>query len=125
MKIEFRKVPQSSKEFEAEINSVKIEGTFCKMSTSLVKIDGTLKGKTTIQCTRCGENNTIDLNEKLDFLISDGIYKTNSKDNELVIEIDKHFIDFDEIIQSELSSIYSDYHICTNCADKDYIEQEY
>ncbi len=125
MKIEFKKVPQTPKEFISKINSVKIEGTFCKISPSLVKIDGTLTGKTTVQCTRCGEDNIVVLDEKLDFLISDGIYKTNSEDNELVIEIDDHFIDFDEIIQSEVSSIHSDYHICTNCTDKNYVEQEY
>ncbi len=125
MKIEFKKVPQVVKNFQTEVASVRIEGTFCKISPSLVKIDGNLIGKTTVQCSRCGENDTIDLNEKLDFLISDGIYKSDLEHNELVIEIDDGFIDFDEIIQSEISSIYSDYHICTKCASSDFIEQEF
>ncbi len=125
MKIEFKKVPQVAKNFQTEIDSVKIEGTFCRISSSLVKIDGTLTGKTTVQCSRCGENDTIDLNENLDFLISDGIYKSDLEHNELVIEIDDNFIDFDEIIRSEVSSIYSDYHICPKCANGDFIEQEF
>lgn len=125
MKIEFRKVPTTPKEFQTDYNSVKIEGTFCKISPSLVKIDGTLRGKTQVQCIRCGENDTITLNEKLNFLISDGIYKSDSDSDELVIEIDENIIDFDEIIQSELSSVYSDYHVCPNCVDTEYIEQEY
>ncbi len=124
MKIEFRKVPYTPRELICEFNSVKIEGTFCKISPSLVKIDGALTGTTTVQCARCGEDDTINLDEKLNFLISDGIYKLDSDENELVIEVDD-FINFNEIIQSEISSIYSDYHICTNCANCDFVEQEY
>jgi len=69
MKIEFRKVPQSPKNFSAEFNSVKIEGTFCKISPSLVKIDGALIGNTPILCSRCGEDDTVALDEKLNFLL--------------------------------------------------------
>ena len=127
MKIEFRKVPQTPKEFQTDYNSVKIEGTFCKMSPSLVKIDGKLTGNTTVTCARCGEDDTITLNEELNFLISDGIYTSNSNDenHELVIEIEDNIIDFDEILESELSSINSDYHICANCEQSDFVEKEY
>ncbi|TLP38285.1 hypothetical protein [Arcobacter arenosus] len=127
MKIEFRKVPFTPKEFKTESNSVKIEGTFCKISPSLVKIDSKLTGNTTVNCIRCGEEDTITLNENMNFLLSDGIYKSDShNDEELdIIEIDDNIIDFDEIIESEISSIYTDYHICSNCADSDFIEKEY
>ena len=126
MKIEFRKVPNTLKEFQSDYDSVKIEGTFCKMSPSLVKIDGILSGNTSIICSRCGEDDTIILNEKVNFLLSDGIYKANSSDSdELVIEIEDNIIDFDEIIQSEISSICSDYHICAKCAENEFVEQEY
>ncbi|WP_072680456.1 hypothetical protein [Arcobacter sp. LA11] len=126
MKIEFKKVPQTPRELNTEFNSVKIEGTFCKISPSLVKVDANLTGETSVECCRCGENDTITLNEKLNFLISDGIYKNESSESEdLIIEVDDNIIDFDEIIQSEVSSIYSDYHICANCANNDFVEQEY
>lgn len=126
MKIEFRKVPQSPKNFSAQFNSVKIEGTFCKISPSLVKIDSTLNGKTTVQCARCGEDDTVTLEEEFNFLISDGIFKNESSESEdLVIEIDDHMIDFNAIIESEISSIYSDYHICNNCTDCELVDKEY
>jgi len=126
MKIEFKKVPQSPKNFSADCNSVKIEGTFCKISPSLVKIDSTLKGKTSVQCSRCGEDDTITLEEEFNFLISDGIFKNDSSESEdLVIEIEDSVIDFDEIIQSEVSSIYSDYHICANCVNSELVDKEY
>ena len=126
MKIEFRKVPQTPKEFKSDLDSVKIEGTFCKISPSLVKVESKLTGTTSVDCIRCAETETIALNEELNILISDGIYKSDSHNDELVIiEIEDNFIDFDEIIQSEISSIYTDYHICANCADCDIIEKEY
>ncbi len=123
MKIEFRKVPQSPKSFSAESHSVKIEGTFCKITPTLVKIDSTLTGNTDVICCRCGEDDTVTLNEEFNFLISDGIYKSESED--LVIEIYDGMIDFDEVIESEISSQISDYHICANCANSDFIEKEF
>ena len=125
MKIEFRKVPQTPKELKAEYNSVKFEGTFCKISQSLVKINAVLKGKTDIDCCRCGNQDIIEVDEDLEFLICDGIYKNNESD-ELVIEIENGLIDFDEIIQSELDSIKSDYHICEKCSQLgDNFEKEF
>lgn len=126
MKIEFKKVPQTPRDLVSEFDSVKIEGTFCRISSSLVKVDANLTGKTSVECCRCGINDTITLNENLDFLISDGVYKNESSQVEdLIVEVEDSIIDFDEIMQSELSSIYSDYHICANCIDNDFVEQEY
>ena len=114
MKIEFKKAPQTTKELEYISDSVRIEGTFCKISQSLVKIDAVLKGSTDIDCCRCGITEEIEVDEELHLLISDGIYK-NDESEYLVIEVENSLIDFDEIIESELNSIKSDYHICENC----------
>jgi len=123
MKIEFRKVPQTPKNFSADYHSVKIEGTFCKISPTLVKIDSNISGNIDVTCCRCGEDDTVTLDEELNFLVSDGIYRSESED--LIIEIVDGIIDFDEIIESEISSEVSDYHICANCADGDFVEQEF
>ena len=125
MKIEFKKVPQTPKLLEAELDSVKIEGTFCKISQSLVKIDAILIGNTDIDCCRCGKTDNIEVNEKLDFLLSDRIIK-NDESEDLVIEIEDGLIDFDVLIQSELEAIKSDYHICEQCSkDNDDFEKEF
>ena len=114
MKIEFRKAPQVSKELSFDYNSVKIEGTFCKISQSLVKIDALLKGSTDIDCSRCGITEIIEVDEELHLLISDGVYK-NDESERLVIEVEDNLIDFDEIVESELNSIKSEYHMCKEC----------
>lgn len=114
MKIEFRKVPQTTKELDISYNSVKIEGTFCRISSSLVKIDAVLKGNTDIDCCRCGVTDVIEVDEDLNLLLSDGIYKGNEEEYS-VIEIENSLIDFDELIESELNSIRSEYYICEEC----------
>ena len=114
MKIEFRKAPQTTKELVVEYNSVKIEGTFCKISQSLVKVDAVLLGNTDIDCCRCGISEIIEVDEELHLLLSDGVYNKDESEY-LVIEIENNLIDFDEIIESELNSIKSDYHICKDC----------
>lgn len=125
MKIEFRKVPHTPKELSASYSSVKIEGTFCKISPTLVKVQGNITGDLTLVCSRCGEEDAVTLDEESNFLICDGIYKSDSDEDELVIEIDDGIIDFDEILQSEISSMQSDYHICPKCEDCDFVEKEY
>ena len=114
MKIEFRKVPQTTKELVVDYNSVKIEGTFCKISQSLVKVDAVLLGNTDIDCCRCGISEIIEVDEELHLLLSDGVYNKDESEY-LVIEVENNLIDFDEIIESELNSIKSDYHICNDC----------
>lgn len=115
MKIEFRKAPQVTKELEFIYNSVKIEGTFCKISQSLVKVDAILKGSTDIDCSRCGITEVIEVDEELHLLLSNGVYNNNDESDRLVIEVEDNLIDFDEIVESELNSIKSDYHICKEC----------
>ena len=125
MKIEFKKIPQEKKEFNTSLDSVKIEGTFCRISSSLVKIEASLIGNIEIDCSRCGALDTLVVNEELKLLLSDGIYKGDDEEF-LVIEIENSLIDFDEIIQSELNSIRSDYHICKNCLeDNQLFEKEF
>ncbi len=124
MKIEFRKIPNTQKEFSVSCASVTLEGIFCRISSKLVKIDSNLAGKIEMDCARCGREESIEVNEELSLLVSDGVFNDDNSE-ELVIEIENHTIDFDEIVQSEISSIQSDYYICKDCLKNDNeIEQE-
>jgi uncharacterized metal-binding protein YceD (DUF177 family) len=90
-----------------------------------VKIDAELTGNTDIDCCRCGKTEFIEVDETLNFLLSDGIYKNNESE-ELVIEIENSLIDFNDIIESELNSIKSDYFICEECSQiNDDFEKEF
>eukprot|EP01155_Anaeramoeba_flamelloides_P017721 Anaeramoba_flamelloidesa568114_162.p5 GENE.a568114_162~~a568114_162.p5 ORF type:complete len:125 (-),score=8.25 a568114_162:3023-3397(-) len=119
MVIEFRKVAQTPKNFENQLDSVKIEGSFCRISPYLIEINSKLSGSVKVECSRCGETFDTKIDEEMEFLISDGIYKeteANEKNlDKVIVEVDNHLIDFNEIIKSELESFKLDYHICDNC----------
>jgi len=127
MKIEFRKIPLQETEFEISSNSVKFLGTFSKISSKLAKINSKLSGNYDVDCCKCGTTFEISVDFELQFLLSDGIYSSD-KDEEkfVIIEVEDHILDFDEILHSELESLKSEYHVCDNCKNNDeLVEIEY
>ena len=127
MKVEFRKIPLQETEFEISSNSVKFLGTFSKISSKLAKINSNLSGNCDVDCCKCGITFDIPVDSDIEFLLSDGIYSSESNDEELVIiEVEDHFLDFNEVLHSELESLRSEYHICDNCkTNDDLVELEY
>jgi uncharacterized metal-binding protein YceD (DUF177 family) len=115
MKIEFKKIPSVVKNFEDSFASVKIEGNFCKISQKVVKVEALLKGDVEVQCCKCGEDFTKNIDESISFLVSDGIYSTKTNTDDIVIESFDGNVDFHKIIQGEIESFKSDYHICDKC----------
>ena len=127
MKIEFRKVPINSTEFQIESNSVKFLGNFSKISSKLVKIEGQIKANCEVLCCKCGNQFNIDIDEKSNLMVSDGIYSSQNEDEDfIVIEVEDHIVDFDSILHSEIESIKSEYYVCQSCQENDsFIEEEY
>jgi len=117
MKIDFKKVSQNTKKFNLTYNSVSFFGTFAKLSLKLIDVKSSIIGKIEVQCYRCGNNFNKDFNENVNFLLSNGVYSSNDEKNfdKIVIEIDNNLINFEEILQSEIESFKSDYHLCDNC----------
>lgn len=125
MKIEFRKVPPNPSEFEISSDSVKFLGTFSKISTNIAKINATIEGELLVDCCRCGDEMLIKLAERAEFLLSDGIYKQKDEDDLIVIEVEDHTVDFDEILQSELESLRSEFYTCDKCKNAEDLDIEY
>ena len=127
MKIEFRKVPINRTEFQIESNSVKFLGNFSKISNKLVKIEGQIKANCEVLCCKCGNQFNIDIDEKSNLMVSDGIYSSQNEDEDfIVIEVEDHMVDFDSILDSEIESIKSEYYVCQSCQENDsFIEKEY
>lgn len=126
MEIEFRKIPLKLSEFETDSNSVKFSGTFSKISSKLAKIDGIIKGNLEVDCCKCGQTFNISADDEQNFLVSDGVYSSENEEDFVVIEVENHILDFDEILQSELESLKSEYYICDTCKkNNDYVEIEY
>ena len=127
MKIEFRKIPLNDTEFEISSDSVKFLGNFSKISSKLAKINANLNGSCVVDCCKCGQFITTNLDENINFLVSDGVYDSIQKDEELVIiEVENHFMNFDDILHSEIESLKSEYHMCDTCKNNDsFVELEY
>ena len=112
MRIEFKKVQTFEKDFLILCDSIDFSGTFCRISSNLIQLHTILEGKLFVDCCKCGETHTIYLSEKQKFIVSDGPFlNQDEKEEEIVLEVDDHYIDFDDIVNSELESIRSDYHI--------------
>ena len=128
MKIEFRKVPLQSSKLSLTNNSVNFLGTFSKITPKLVKLEAKMGGILEVDCCKCGKVFPVNLDEDIELLLSDGIFKPETKEDEeyIAIEIDDSIIDFEDILQSEIESFKSDYFICDDCKSSDsLIELEY
>ncbi|MGB3750728.1 MAG: hypothetical protein WA945_04120 [Arcobacteraceae bacterium] len=127
MKIEFRKIPLQECEFEIDSNSVKFLGTFSKISSKLAKINSKISGTCDVDCCKCGITFNVPIDLEIKFLLSDGIYSSENDDEEyVIIEVEDHLLDFNEILHGELESLKSEYHVCDACKNNnELVEIEY
>ena len=120
MKVEFRKVPNIEKEFKISLNSVNFLGTFSRISNKLAKINSHIEGIVPVECYKCGKELSINIDEKQIFTLSDGVFSSeNERENEIIIEVDNHIVNFEDILNSELESLGSEYHLCDDCSAND------
>jgi uncharacterized metal-binding protein YceD (DUF177 family) len=124
MIIEFRKIPQVKTEFELKSDEAILRGTFTKINSRLVDIQAQLKGSTTVVCNRCTKEFSIDIDQEVELKVSDGIYNEDDNElDELIYETFDSKIDFNEILNSEIEAIRSDYHNCSDCKSDEYEEE--
>ncbi|MDR0761626.1 MAG: hypothetical protein LBF13_01100 [Campylobacteraceae bacterium] len=114
MEIAFRKITKEALSFELSSENIKFLGKVFRKSSDLVLLKADLLGQIGHTCDRCGEELNLDINEPLEMLLSDGIYK-GEIDNLDIVEFYGGVIDFNEILQSEIESIKSSYHYCNKC----------
>jgi len=118
LKIDFKKIPFNPKEFETSFENLNLKGIFYKENQNIIKIEAKLSGDILVDCVKCANSFYKKIDDKLKLIITNKIY--NGFDDEFdVIEIFSQFIDFDDIITSEIESIKLDFeNICQNCQNK-------
>jgi uncharacterized metal-binding protein YceD (DUF177 family) len=114
LEIAFRKIAKEALDFELTKENIKLFGKVFRKSSNLVLLKADLVGQLGHICDRCGKDLNVEINEPLEILLSDGIYK-DEMDKIDVVEFYGGAIDFDEILQSEIESIKSGYHYCDIC----------
>ncbi|NPA60368.1 MAG: hypothetical protein GXO30_07925 [Epsilonproteobacteria bacterium] len=115
MKVILRKVTKTPLDFEIKSNEITFKGYLQYDSGKLILLRAELKGSVLTDCDICGEEFRLNLDEKIEFFISDGIYDDENNIDIDVVESFDSSADLDELLNSEIELIKSDYHSCENC----------
>lgn len=93
-----------------------LKGTLSHKEGALFQMKAVMEGRLSVTCDICAEQFDIMLDDKIDLLLFDGIYR--GSDNGLdIVEMDDK-IDMDELLHSEIELMRSDYHRCEQCKEK-------
>jgi len=123
MKIPFQNIGTQPKTvnrtLKGEDFDITIEGSLVRKGYGMALLDASLKGVVELLCDGCGENFSLDVDEKVTLKITDAPYKASEGNGDEqdydIIEFLDGIIDLDEIIISEVNAIKLDYHKCNNC----------
>lgn len=115
MKVTLRKVTQTPLDFDIESSEITFKGYLQYHSGKLILLHADLKGTVETQCSRCGDDMKLSVDEEIEFFISDGIYEDDESIELDVVESFDSTADLDEILHSEVELIKSDYHSCEKC----------
>jgi len=113
MNIPFRRITKTPTAFETSAEGVTLKGNVVFKERNLALLQAELSGEIVLTCDICAEDFATMLNEKIELLVSDGIYKGFDETYD-VVEIED-VLDLDALIHSEIELIRSDYHSCENC----------
>ncbi len=119
MNIPFRRITKTPTEFDTSLEGVTLKGTVVFKERNLALLQAELTGEIVLTCDICAEDFATMLNEKIELLVSNDVYKGFNETFD-VIEI-QEVLDFDEFIHSEIELIRSDYHSCDNCKKQERI----
>ena len=115
MKVTLRKVGKTPLDFEVKSNEITFKGYLEYHTGKLILLKANLKGLIDTQCSQCGEELKLPVDEEIEFFISDGIYEDENNIEVDVVESFDSVADIDELLNSEIELIKSDYHSCENC----------
>jgi uncharacterized metal-binding protein YceD (DUF177 family) len=117
MKVMLRKVTKTPLDFEVKSDEITFKGYLEYHKGKLILLKAKLHGSLTKPCDICAEEFRLEVDEDIEFFISDGLYEDD--DNTLldVVESFDGNVDIDELLNSEIELIKSDYHSCDNCKE--------
>lgn len=118
MKIPLRKIGKNKTEFEVIEDKVTFKGFLEYHSNRLIFLSAKLSGFIELNCDICANEYLQELNNDIEFFISDGAYTSSEDDFIEVVEIYDATLDLKEILHSELELIKNEYHICESCDSK-------
>jgi len=115
VKVILRKVGKTPLDFDIKTDEITFKGFLQYHSGKLILLKATLSGKINTDCDICADEFKLDVDETIEFYLHSGIYEG---ENEVLLDVVECFndtADLDEILNSELELIKSDYNTCKNC----------
>ena len=115
MKVMLRKVTKTPLDFEVTSNEIAFKGYLEYHGAKLILLKANISGVLKKSCDICAEDFNLELNEDIKFFINDGIFEDDNNIELDVIESLDGNVDIEELLNSEIELIKSDYHSCDNC----------
>ena len=100
---------------EVKSDEITFKGYLQYDSGKLILLKANLDGKLLPECNHCGEEFKLPVKEEIEFFISDGVYEDETSIELDVVESFDGNADMEELMNSEIELIKSDYHSCDNC----------
>jgi hypothetical protein len=119
MKIELRKINKTPLDFDIKFGKITFKGYLQYHSGKLVLLKAKLSGLIDTQCDLCAKDIEINADEDIEFFISDGIYNDEHSLEKDVVESFNSIADLEELLNSEIELIKSDYHSCEECQNSE------
>ncbi len=117
MKINLIKVTQTPVDFDEKSDKMAFKGYLQYDANKLILLKAKLSGKINTDCNLCADEFELDVNEEIEFYLNSGIYKGKNEVLLDVVECFDSIVDLQEILNSEIELIKSDYNTCKNCKD--------
>ena len=121
MRVVLRKVTSTPLDFSLKSNEISFKGYLEYYKGKLILLNADIKGSLETQCDVCGDEFCMNLSEKVEFLISDGLYEDDGSLDLDVVESFDGQVDMEELFTSEIELIKSDYHSCDSCKEQDLV----
>ncbi|TQR60996.1 hypothetical protein [Campylobacter troglodytis] len=115
MKLSFSKLFFKPYPFSLELENVNFEGSLQKKTELLIELKMQMKGFVYRPCDSCGKDMRLDIDEKIELLISKGIFKDEEGKLSDVVECFEQEFDLKELALAELESYLSGYFYCKSC----------
>ena len=121
MKITLRKIGKTPLDFDIKSDEITFKGYLEYHGGKLILLKANLSGLIDTQCNFCGCDIKLPVDENIDLFISDGLYEDDGSIELDVVESFDSTADLDELLNSEIELIKSDYHSCEECKIKERI----
>jgi len=115
VKVILRRVKKTPLDFEVKSDEITFKGYLQYHSGKLILLQANLKGSLFKSCDICAEEFKLLLDEDIEFYISDGVYEDENNIELDVVESLDGSVEIEELLNSEIELIRSDYHSCDEC----------